>query len=77
MQVVSVPNPRVEQEEHYYNAKHSKLEELGLKPHLMQVCGLAHGCMHVYTAWGALLCMHDGGFCRSAEKHSKLEELGP
>jgi hypothetical protein len=34
-QVVSVPNPRVEAEEHYYNAKHSKLEELGLEPHLL------------------------------------------
>jgi UDP-sulfoquinovose synthase len=25
----------VEAEEHYYNAKHSKLIELGLKPHLL------------------------------------------
>jgi UDP-sulfoquinovose synthase len=32
---VSVPNPRVEAEEHYYNAKHTKLIELGLKPHLL------------------------------------------
>ncbi|KAG1678899.1 hypothetical protein FOA52_003567 [Chlamydomonas sp. UWO 241] len=32
----SVPNPRVELEEHYYNAKNSKLEALGLKPHLME-----------------------------------------
>jgi len=31
----SVPNPRTELEEHYYNAKHSKLEALGLVPHLM------------------------------------------
>jgi UDP-sulfoquinovose synthase len=31
----SVPNPRTELEEHYYNAKHSKLEALGLKPHLL------------------------------------------
>lgn len=29
------PNPRVEQEEHYYNAKHSKLIDLGLKPLLL------------------------------------------
>ncbi|MFA6097556.1 MAG: NAD-dependent epimerase/dehydratase family protein [Candidatus Paceibacterota bacterium] len=27
------PNPRIEAEEHYYNAKHSELEKLGLKPH--------------------------------------------
>lgn len=30
-----MPNPRVEAEEHYYNAKHTKLVELGLKPHLL------------------------------------------
>ena len=31
----SVPNPRVEAEEHYYNAKHTGLMELGLQPHLL------------------------------------------
>ncbi|KAK6161958.1 hypothetical protein DH2020_001799 [Rehmannia glutinosa] len=35
VQTISVPNPRVEAEEHYYNAKHTKLVELGLKPHLL------------------------------------------
>jgi len=30
-----IPDPRVEAEEHYYNAKHSKLIELGLVPHLL------------------------------------------
>ena len=30
-----LPDPRVEKEEHYYNAKHSKLIELGLQPHLL------------------------------------------
>lgn len=30
-----IPNPRKEREEHYYNAKHSGLLDLGLKPHLM------------------------------------------
>ncbi|XP_043724388.1 UDP-sulfoquinovose synthase, chloroplastic [Telopea speciosissima] len=35
VQTVSVPNPRVEAEEHYYNPKHTKLMELGLKPHLL------------------------------------------
>jgi UDP-sulfoquinovose synthase len=30
-----LPDPRVEAEEHYYNAKHTKLTELGLKPHLL------------------------------------------
>jgi UDP-sulfoquinovose synthase len=32
---VHVENPRVEAEEHYYNAKHTKLLDLGLKPHLL------------------------------------------
>ncbi|KAK1277536.1 hypothetical protein QJS04_geneDACA003523 [Acorus gramineus] len=35
VQTISVPNPRVEAEEHYYNAKHTKLVELGLQPHLL------------------------------------------
>jgi UDP-sulfoquinovose synthase len=30
-----VANPRVEKEEHYYNAKHTRLVELGLQPHLL------------------------------------------
>jgi len=30
-----IPDPRVEKEEHYYNAKHSKLVDLGLTPHLL------------------------------------------
>jgi UDP-sulfoquinovose synthase len=30
-----VPGPRVESEEHYYNAKHSKLIDLGLQPHFL------------------------------------------
>ena len=36
MQTRHVPNPRVEAEEHYYNAKHSKLQELGLEPHILE-----------------------------------------
>lgn len=34
-QVTNVPNPRVEAEEHYYNAKRTKLVDLGLQPHLL------------------------------------------
>jgi UDP-sulfoquinovose synthase len=30
-----LPDPRVEAEEHYYNAKHSSLLDLGLEPHLL------------------------------------------
>jgi UDP-sulfoquinovose synthase len=33
--IESVPNPRVEKEEHYYNAKHTKLLDLGLEPHYL------------------------------------------
>ena len=32
---MSIPNPRVEAEEHYYNAKCTKLRELGLEPHFL------------------------------------------
>jgi UDP-sulfoquinovose synthase len=31
----NLKNPRVEKEEHYLNAKHTKLVELGLQPHLL------------------------------------------
>jgi UDP-sulfoquinovose synthase len=30
-----LPNPRIEAEEHYYNAKHQRLLDLGLQPHLL------------------------------------------
>ena len=33
--VKSIPNPRKEKEEHYYNPAHSGLSDLGLKPHYM------------------------------------------
>jgi UDP-sulfoquinovose synthase len=35
VEIHHLSNPRVEREEHYYNAKHSKLIELGLQPHLL------------------------------------------
>jgi UDP-sulfoquinovose synthase len=35
IQVDHIADPRVEAQEHYYNAKHSKLIELGLEPHLL------------------------------------------
>ncbi|MCA9367235.1 NAD-dependent epimerase/dehydratase family protein [Candidatus Kaiserbacteria bacterium] len=35
VQVNSIPNPRKEAEDHYYNPSHSGLMELGLKPHYM------------------------------------------
>jgi UDP-sulfoquinovose synthase len=33
--VQSIENPRVEKEDHYYNARHTKLLDLGLEPHLL------------------------------------------
>jgi UDP-sulfoquinovose synthase len=35
VQLGPVENPRVELEEHYYNATHTKLLDLGLRPHLL------------------------------------------
>jgi len=35
VEIDHLTDPRVEAEQHYYNAKHSKLIELGLKPHLL------------------------------------------
>ncbi|MDE3110545.1 MAG: NAD-dependent epimerase/dehydratase family protein [Acidobacteriota bacterium] len=35
VEIDHLPDPRVEAEAHYYNAKHSKLVDLGLKPHLL------------------------------------------
>src|SRR5207248_7746647 len=37
-----VDNPRVEAEGHYYNVKHSRLEELGLKPTLLSEALIDH-----------------------------------
>ncbi|MGA9775444.1 MAG: NAD-dependent epimerase/dehydratase family protein [Candidatus Dormiibacterota bacterium] len=34
-EIAHLPNPRVEQEEHYYNAKHQHLLDLGLQPHYL------------------------------------------
>jgi UDP-sulfoquinovose synthase len=40
VRISHVDNPRTEEEEHYYNAKHSKLTDLGLKPHLLDDAAL-------------------------------------
>jgi UDP-sulfoquinovose synthase len=34
-EIEHMPTPRVEAEEHYYNARHSKLIDLGLRPHCL------------------------------------------
>ena len=35
MVIDHIPDPRVEAEAHYYNAKNSKLIDLGLQPHML------------------------------------------
>jgi UDP-sulfoquinovose synthase len=35
VEVEHLPDPRIESEQHYYNAKHSKLIDLGLEPHYL------------------------------------------
>jgi UDP-sulfoquinovose synthase len=35
VEIDHIPDPRVEAEQHYYNAKHSKLLDLGLQPHFL------------------------------------------
>jgi UDP-sulfoquinovose synthase len=35
VQIAHLPNPRVEAEQHYYNAVHTRLIDLGLEPHLL------------------------------------------
>ncbi|MGA3190265.1 MAG: NAD-dependent epimerase/dehydratase family protein [Bryobacteraceae bacterium] len=35
VEIEHMPTPRVEAQQHYYNAKHSKLVDLGLRPHLL------------------------------------------
>jgi UDP-sulfoquinovose synthase len=35
VEIENIPNPRVEKEDHYFNAKNTNLLDLGLKPHLL------------------------------------------
>jgi UDP-sulfoquinovose synthase len=35
VEISSIENPRIEKEEHYFNAKNTKLIDLGLEPHLL------------------------------------------
>lgn len=46
-----IPDPRVEAEEHYFNAKHSKLIDLGLTPHLLSA-SLLDSLMNVAVKYG-------------------------
>lgn len=48
--IENLPNPRVELEEHYYNAKHTKLLDLGLKPHYLSET-LIESLLDVVERW--------------------------
>jgi len=52
VEVNHLPDPRVEAEEHYYNAKHSKLIELGLQPHLLSD-SLLDSLMNIAARYGS------------------------
>jgi UDP-sulfoquinovose synthase len=41
VEIDSYENPRTEKEDHYYNARHTKLLDLGLEPHLLDTSVIA------------------------------------
>jgi UDP-sulfoquinovose synthase len=50
VRVESIPDPRVEMEEHYYNARHTHLLDLGLRPHYQsdELVGSIIACIRRY-----------------------------
>ena len=46
VEIEHIPDPRVESQEHYYNAKNSKLVEMGLRPHYLSE-SLLDSLMHI------------------------------
>jgi UDP-sulfoquinovose synthase len=59
VRVEHLDNPRVEAEAHYYNARHTRLLELGLQPHLLSERALdallAFAVEHAHEADPAVL----------------------
>jgi UDP-sulfoquinovose synthase len=53
-EIEHLPNPRVEAEEHYFNAKHSALPALGLKPNLLTDPVIEHMIAMVQGAHGRI-----------------------
>ena len=49
--IENIANPRVEMEEHYYNARHTKLMDLGLQPHYLSET-LIDGLLETVKAHG-------------------------
>ena len=52
VRVDHIPNPRAENEEHYYNPKVTKLHELGLKPRLLNEILIEEMLLEVMKAKG-------------------------
>jgi UDP-sulfoquinovose synthase len=77
-----LPDPRVEAEEHYYNAKHSKLIELGLQPHLLSD-SLLDSLMNVAMKYrdrvdlGVMLPRVNWRQARNREEHRPTREPMP
>jgi UDP-sulfoquinovose synthase len=53
-EIEHLPNPRIEAEEHYYNARHSALPALGLEPHLLTDAVIGHMIAMVQGAHGRI-----------------------
>ena len=47
VEIVNIPNPRVEKEDHYYNPRTTRFRELGLEPHLLDQEVLSEMLEHV------------------------------
>lgn len=47
VEIVNIPNPRVEKENHYYNPRTTRFRELGLEPHLLNQEVLSEMLEHV------------------------------
>ena len=82
VEVDHLPDPRVEAEEHYYNAKHSKLIELGLQPHLLSD-SLLDSLMNVAMKYrdrvdlGVMLPRVNWRHARNREEHRPTREPQP
>lgn len=53
--VAHLENPRIEQEQHYYNAKNTALLDLGLKPHMLSEETLCHMMSKIQKAQDRVL----------------------
>jgi UDP-sulfoquinovose synthase len=82
VEVDHIPDPRVEAEEHYYNAKHSKLIELGLQPHVLSD-SLLDSLMNVAMKYrdrvdlGVMLPRVNWRRARNREEHRPAREPMP